>query len=152
MFNPCIILQNTRTRKWRPAIERAFDLRRPAALLLEDGLNIYEGKGVRRLASWDGDSFFAFDPKYLTVLRTWPKSKRVKVKKVKATKRSATRRKKTEASLSPAGFGNMAEAPLDLSPCAAFANAGGQMMIDDIHDDNDIITAGGNIGGEFAAI
>merc|ERR1711982_64354 len=36
-------LINTRTRKWRPAVEKAFDLRRPASMLLEDALAIFDG-------------------------------------------------------------------------------------------------------------
>ena len=37
-------LVNIRTRKWRPSIADAFDAKRPAALLLEDSVCIFEMK------------------------------------------------------------------------------------------------------------
>jgi hypothetical protein len=42
-------LINARTRKWRPSIIKAFELGRPAHLLLEDATNIFEGKPLRDL-------------------------------------------------------------------------------------------------------
>ena len=42
-------LINARTRKWRPAIVKAYDMNRPAAMLLEDSINIFSGKPVRKL-------------------------------------------------------------------------------------------------------
>lgn len=43
-------LINARTRKWRPAIIKATELGRPADMLLEDSINIFDGKPVRRIA------------------------------------------------------------------------------------------------------
>lgn len=42
-------LINARTRKWRPAIVKAYEMRRPADLLQEDAINIFDGKPVRNL-------------------------------------------------------------------------------------------------------
>ena len=42
-------LINARTRKWRPAIVKAYDMNRPADLLLEDSINIFCGKPLRPL-------------------------------------------------------------------------------------------------------
>ena len=42
-------LVNARTRKWRPAIEKAFEMKRPAELLLEDSIQIFNGEPVRKL-------------------------------------------------------------------------------------------------------
>lgn len=42
-------LINARTRKWRPAIVKATGLGRPADLLLEDSVRIFDGKPVRDL-------------------------------------------------------------------------------------------------------
>lgn len=42
-------LINARTRKWRPAIVKATALGRPADLLLEDSIRIFDGKPVRDL-------------------------------------------------------------------------------------------------------
>jgi len=39
-------LINARTRKWRPAIKKAYELGRPSNHLLEDSKNIYDGKPV----------------------------------------------------------------------------------------------------------
>jgi hypothetical protein len=44
-------LINARTRKWRPAIMQAFDLNRPADVLLEDSINIFLGTPIRKLES-----------------------------------------------------------------------------------------------------
>ena len=43
-------LINARTRKWRPAIIKATELGRPADMLLEDSINIFDGKSVRPIA------------------------------------------------------------------------------------------------------
>jgi hypothetical protein len=40
-------LINARTRKWRPAIIKASELGRPADLLLEDSINIFDGQPIR---------------------------------------------------------------------------------------------------------
>jgi hypothetical protein len=42
-------LINARTRKWRPSIIKAYEMERPADLLLEDSINIFCGKPVRKL-------------------------------------------------------------------------------------------------------
>jgi hypothetical protein len=42
-------LINARTRKWRPSIIKAYEMERPADLLLEDSINIFCGKSVRKL-------------------------------------------------------------------------------------------------------
>ena len=42
-------LINARTRKWRPAIIKATKLGRPADMLLEDSINIFDGKPVRQV-------------------------------------------------------------------------------------------------------
>jgi Homeobox KN domain len=42
-------LINARTRKWRPALITASEMGRPADLLLEDALNIFDGKAVREI-------------------------------------------------------------------------------------------------------
>ena len=40
-------LINARTRKWRPAIVKAYDLGRPADLLEEDAINLFDGNALR---------------------------------------------------------------------------------------------------------
>jgi len=47
-------LINARTRKWRPAIIKATELNRPADVLLEDSLCIFDGKPVRPLMGCSG--------------------------------------------------------------------------------------------------
>lgn len=42
-------LINARTRKWRPAIMKAFKMERPIDMLLEDSLNVFDGNCVREL-------------------------------------------------------------------------------------------------------
>ena len=42
-------LINARTRKWRPAIVKAYDLGRPADVLLEDAVNLFQGVPLRDL-------------------------------------------------------------------------------------------------------
>lgn len=46
-------LVNARSRRWRPSILKAFELNRPSEFLLEDSINIFEAKQVRRLDSPD---------------------------------------------------------------------------------------------------
>jgi hypothetical protein len=48
-------LINARTRKWRPSIVKASDMNRPADLLLEDSINIFDGKPVRELPNNDDE-------------------------------------------------------------------------------------------------
>ena len=50
-------LINARTRKWRPAIVKAAELDRPADFLLEDSMNLFDGKPVRPLEDCDEDEF-----------------------------------------------------------------------------------------------
>jgi len=42
-------LINARTRKWRPAIMKAYELGRPSDMLKEDAINIFERKPVRKI-------------------------------------------------------------------------------------------------------
>jgi hypothetical protein len=42
-------LINARTRKWRPAIVKAYEMNRPADLLLEDSIHIFSGRPVREI-------------------------------------------------------------------------------------------------------
>lgn len=44
-------LINARTRKWRPAIVKAYELGRQADCLLEDSIHIFEGKPIREILS-----------------------------------------------------------------------------------------------------
>jgi hypothetical protein len=46
-------LINARTRKWRPAIVKAYDMNRPADLLLEDSINIFSGRSVREIGFFE---------------------------------------------------------------------------------------------------
>lgn len=46
-------LINARTRKWRPAIIKASEMGRPSALLLEDSINIFDGKPIREINAMD---------------------------------------------------------------------------------------------------
>ena len=47
-------LINARTRKWRPAIVKAVELNRPADMLLQDSLCIFDGRAVAPLESDEG--------------------------------------------------------------------------------------------------
>lgn len=93
---------------------------------------------MRRLAGWDGDYLFAFDPKYLTDVDSWPKKAKAaagsKGTKPRANRKSAGSRKsatKTEPmDYADKGSDGMMSAPLDLSPCTEFMKAGGPMMFD----------------------
>ena len=142
----------SQTRKWRPAIESAFDKRRPATLLMEDSIRIYEGsQALRHITRWDGEALFLFDPKYTLPLREWRKAKKgcqlkfttTRGRRSKARNSNARRTKKEAAALPSAPDAVMsAPAPpvpdngimdnsLDISPCTAFLRAGGDMMIGD---------------------
>jgi len=46
-------LINARTRKWRPSIVKAFELKRPANLLLEDSINLFDGEPLRDLTEYE---------------------------------------------------------------------------------------------------
>ena len=46
-------LINARTRKWRPAIVKATQMNRPANMLLEDSLRIFDGNTIRSLSDQD---------------------------------------------------------------------------------------------------
>eukprot|EP00985_Skeletonema_marinoi_P009991 scaffold4708_cov116-Skeletonema_marinoi.AAC.13 len=76
-------LVNSRIRIWRKIIEDAFDLRRPAYLLLEDSLRLCEGKALRPIEGWNSHELFASHARYSLPLNTW------KVRKKVVKKRSA---------------------------------------------------------------
>ena len=158
-------LVNTRTRKWRPSLFRAFDLRRPAGLLLEDSIRIYEEKELRPLTGWDGDRIFESlnDPKYLMELKSWPSNSKKKPPKETKTKTTKGGEKKTKAKGGTAAkqSNNKKEAeakqpppeaksplkapletPLDQSPCTAFLNAGGSRMLEE--NETDVVVADGS--------
>lgn len=46
-------LINARTRKWRPAVVKAFELKRPSHLLLEDSINLFEDEPLRDLTEYE---------------------------------------------------------------------------------------------------
>lgn len=50
-------LINSRTRKWRPAIAKAYELGRPTVLLKEDSIHIFDGKPVRELKPTGMENF-----------------------------------------------------------------------------------------------
>lgn len=150
-------LVNTRTRKWRPSLEQAFNNRRPAALLLEDSLRIFKEEPLRPVANWDGDKLYSFDPKYLTDLKKWKKPKEgegkgkggKKAKGGTATKESTAKKKSANKKVSPRLLPLRSNAPtpqpplppiphngnglsFDHSPCSAFVNAGGPMMLEEM--------------------
>ncbi|KAL3805201.1 hypothetical protein ACHAWO_007189 [Cyclotella atomus] len=68
-------LLNTRTRRWRPALERAFDGKRPAMLLMEDSLRVFKGDVLRPVIGWDGDILFAERGEYSKPIATWDMKK-----------------------------------------------------------------------------
>jgi len=55
-------LINARTRKWRPAVVKAFELKRPANLLLEDAINIFEDEPLRDLTEYEASQVAAQAP------------------------------------------------------------------------------------------
>jgi hypothetical protein len=52
-------LINARTRRWRPAIVKACELQRPANLLLEDSINIFDGDPVRDMTVFEASDIQA---------------------------------------------------------------------------------------------
>lgn len=62
---------NIRSRQWRPAVEEAFDGKRPALLLMEDSLRIFKGDKLRPVIGWDSDTFFANRDHYSKPVATW---------------------------------------------------------------------------------
>ena len=66
-------LLNIRSRQWRPAVEEAFDGKRPALLLMEDSLRIFKGHELRPVIGWDSDTFFANRSDYSKPIATWGK-------------------------------------------------------------------------------
>ncbi|KAL3799727.1 hypothetical protein HJC23_010377 [Cyclotella cryptica] len=64
---------NSRTRQWRPAVEEAFDAKRPAILLMEDSLRIFRAKELRPLIGWDSNLLFAHLGDYSEPIVTWDK-------------------------------------------------------------------------------
>ena len=65
-------LVNNRTRRWRPTLELAFNAKRPAILLFEDSIRLFNNEKRRPIKNWDGD-MFASDPKYSIPLKEWKK-------------------------------------------------------------------------------
>jgi len=138
-------LVNNRTRRWRPALQDAFDGRRPAALLYEDSKRIYEEIPLRPLVNWDSYRLFMFDPKYLTKVKTWAKPEKTRRKAAKGKKKAAkddddeytpppatSRRKRTVVQTRPLpSINHNMPPPLDHSPCSAFLNAGTPMQLDE---------------------
>ena len=98
-------LVNIRLRKWRKSIEDAFDMvslvwrnmkllvcfssnidlvylqQRPATLLLEDSLRLFQRKALRSIEGWNSEELFASHPRYSQPLKAW--KRREKVSKVK---------------------------------------------------------------------
>lgn len=110
-------LINTRTRKWRPAIEIAFDMKRPASLLLEDAEAIFDGNGELRKLDVHDAAFLELlseDSQYKHPIKQWKK------------KRACPARNTSRES-----DASYAHQPLDLSPYSAFAKAGGTSMFAD---------------------
>jgi hypothetical protein len=68
---------NTRTRQWRPALEQAFDGKRPAMLLMEDSLRVFKGDLLRPVIGWDGDVLFAECGDYSKPIVTWKKGSKL---------------------------------------------------------------------------
>jgi hypothetical protein len=42
-------LVNARSRRWRPAVQKAFELGRPSEYLLEDSINLFEDRPLRSI-------------------------------------------------------------------------------------------------------
>ena len=84
-------LVNNRTRRWRPSLEEAFDNKRPAILLLEDGMRLFSDETLRPVHGWNGDTLFASDPKYSIPLKEWKKAKGKKSKGKSAGNRGASK-------------------------------------------------------------
>ena len=83
-------LVNIRTRKWRPSIADAFDAKRPAALLLEDSVRVFDEKKLRSIKGWDASKV---PSEYSEPLKNWaPKKGAAKKKKeeAKARKKAKT--------------------------------------------------------------
>ena len=83
-------LVNIRTRKWRPSIADAFDAKRPAALLLEDSVCIFEMKEkeqrkieLRPIKGWDASKV---PSEYSEPLKKWAPKKGAAKKKKEAAK------------------------------------------------------------------
>lgn len=147
-------LVNNRTRRWRPALQDAFDGRRPAALLYEDSKRIYEEIPLRPLVNWDSYRLFMFDPKYLTKVKTWAKPSE-KTRRSKGKKKAVkdddddytpppanSRRKRTVVQTRPLpSINHNMPPPLDHSPCSAFLNAGTPMQLDEDEGDGLQMTA-----------
>ena len=57
-------LINARTRKWRPAIVKAFELKRPVDLLLEDSIHIFEDKPLRELTDYEASLIMTQAPSF----------------------------------------------------------------------------------------
>jgi hypothetical protein len=55
-------LINVRTRKWRPSIVKAFELKRPVDLLLEDSINIFDDNPLRELSDYEASQIMTHAP------------------------------------------------------------------------------------------
>ncbi len=81
-------LVNARTRKWRPSIQEAFDLKRPTFMLLEDSISIFEGRPLMTIPGWDGDSFYSGFADFSAPLHTWYNLKKRPKKSFSTKKRT----------------------------------------------------------------
>lgn len=80
-------LVNCRVRKWRPAIQAAYDMCRPVSMLLEDSTAIFQGKDVRPLPFWDNSLISSsLQPKSATTKTKKPKANKVVPKPPKVPK------------------------------------------------------------------
>jgi hypothetical protein len=52
-------LINARTRRWRPAIIKACELKRPADFLLEDSINIFDGNHISDMPEFEASMIHA---------------------------------------------------------------------------------------------
>jgi len=129
------------------SIAQAFDKKRPATMLFEDSLRIYEGKDLSQLHdSWDSDTVFSFDEKYSLPLSSWKKKGRTYNGKIaKARTQRFSNKEKSGANRSR----EMMETSFDLSPCSEFLRAGGYQMF---LEEEDETMVDGIVGGSFAAI
>ena len=120
--------------------EKAFDSKRPAVLLLEDSIRIFEEKELPPLENWDGKTLFASDPVYSTPLKTRKKQLRVRSKKRKAANRSVGKKKKKKSGPWPqAASSDISPLPVNQSP-TPFNPAGMVGQIDKLVEAVGILT------------
>ena len=111
-------LVNSRTRRWRPCIQKAFDAKRPAHLLLEDSLRIFEGKELRTLPGWDGDALFAPLKDYSAPLKTW-----LNLKKRPGKVKNGVKKRKSTVSKHKRPVGKRTKA-MEVAPDNAMSSSG----------------------------